>query len=230
MQEQCIIINSFSKTESVPGFRIGYIAGDYDLMRFVRPKQLAIMNPPNIPTIAVWLTMLFRCLYMSEQYEQTEKERQRIIRCFKRVFLFTTPLCSQKIRNYISNLIDERLQVEYAKYKAELFAQERLFASNKKYIEEQLHPFIEESTQMDAGFNYLIKLSTCRRINELEFCQQLLEKTGIAVFTESGFSIKKAEIDNYWIRISLAVQEERFHKAIDRLRLYLFEMEEQVVK
>lgn len=224
MQEKCMIVNSLSKTEGVPGLRIGYIAGDYDLMKSVRPKQAAIMNPPNIPTIAVWLTMLFRCLHMSEQFGQSEKDRSKIIRCFKKIFFATTPLCSQKIRDYVKKLAEERLTEEYLKYKEERFAQERIFHENKAYLEEKLKPFLEEMTQMDAGFNYLIKFNSCQNIRELDFCSELLKKAGIAVFTESGFAVKEAKRDDYWVRISLAVQTERFQRAIDRLYTYLVEL------
>ncbi|SCK00429.1 Putative aminotransferase A [uncultured Eubacterium sp.] len=225
MLEKSIIVTSFSKTESVPGFRIGYIAGCYDLMQFVRLKQVSIMNPPNMPTIAVWLTLLFRCLYLSEQYGQTEKERKRLICCFKRIFFSTTVLCSQVIRNYVSELIDQRLLDEYEKYKEEMLAQEKIFVSNKEYVETRLLFFLDGSTRMDGGFNYLVKLKPCHNITELDFCEDLIQKTGIAVFTESGFALKKAKENDYWVRISLAAPIELFRKTIDRLYLYLSELE-----
>ena len=225
MLEKSIIVTSFSKTESVPGFRIGYIAGCYDLMQFVRLKQVSIMNPPNTPTIAVWLTLLFRCLYLSEQYGRTEKECKRLICCFKRIFFSTTVLCSQVIRDYVLELMDQHLLNEYEKYKEEMLAQGKIFASNKEYVERKLFPFLYESTQMDGGFNYLVKLKPCCHISELEFCKDLLQKTGIAVFTESGFALKKANENDYWLRISLAAPIELFRKTIDRLYLYLSELE-----
>lgn len=77
---------------------------------------------------------------------------------------------------------------------------------------------------MKEGFNYLIKLTSCRSISELEFCQDLLRKTGIAVFTESSFALNRVDKDNYWIRISLAVPSEKFRKCIDKLYVYLLEL------
>lgn len=225
MMGKSIIVTSFSKTESVPGFRIGYIAGDYDLMQFVRPKQVSIMNPPNMPTIAVWLTLLFRCLYLSEQYEQDERDRKKIILCFKRIFFVTTALCSQNIRDYVSELIDKRLFDEYEKYKREMLAQEKIFSVNKKYAEQRLFHFLKGSTRIDGGFNYLVKLKPCRHLSELDFCRDLLQKTGIAIFTESGFALTRAKEDDYWVRISLAVPNEQFRKTIDRFYLYLSELE-----
>ena len=225
MMEKSIIVTSFSKTESVPGFRIGYIAGDYDMAQFVRSKQVSIMNPPNMPTIAVWLTLLFRCLYLSEQYEQDERDRRKIILCFKRIFFVTTALCSQNIRDYVSELIDKRLFDEYEKYKKEMLAQEKICSANKKYAEQRLLPFLEGSTRMDGGFNYLVKLKPCRHLGELSFCKDLLQKTGIAIFTESGFTLTRAKEDDYWVRISLAVPNELFRKTIDRFYLYLNELE-----
>ncbi|MDF2656848.1 MAG: aminotransferase [Bacillota bacterium] len=225
MMEKSIIVNSFSKTESVPGFRIGYIVGHFDVIQFVRSKQVSIMNPPNMPTIAVWLSLLFRCLYLSEQYGQEERVRERIILCFKRMFFVTTVLCPQAIWDYVSELVDERLFDEYEKYKEEMFAKEKVFASNKEYLSKKLSPFLVSSTQMDGGFNYLVKLKPCCNLGELDFCKDLLQKTGIAIFTESGFALKKAKEDDYWVRISLAAPSDIFQKTIDSLYLYLSELE-----
>ena len=113
------------------------------------------------------------------------------------MFFATTPLCSREIRSYVKKLTEERLVKEYLKYKEERVSQERVFHINKTYLEERLDPFIEDMTQMDAGFNYLIKLRPCHNISELDFCREVLEKTRIAVFTESGFTIKDVEKDNY---------------------------------
>lgn len=225
MMGKSIIVNSFSKTESVPGFRIGYIVGNFDLIRFVRKKQVSIMYPPNIPTIAVWLTLLFRCLHLSEQYGQEERVRERIILCFKRMFFVTTVLAPKAIWDYVTELVDVRLLDEYEKYKEEMFAKEKVFAANKEYLSKKLAPFLERSTQMDGGFNYLVKLKPCRYLGELEFCKDLLQKTGIAIFTESGFALKKAKEDGYWVRISLAAPRDLFEKTIDSLYVYLTELE-----
>lgn len=216
-----IIINSLSKTESVPGFRIGYIAGNHELIQFVRSKQIVLMNPPNVPAIAVWLTMLFRCLCLCEQYGKSETDKKKIVRCFRRVFSITTVLCSQKVRDYVNELIDVRLGEEYEKYKSGFIARERIFMANKAYLTERLSTFLYSSTQMDAGYNYLIKLEPCKNIGEQEFCKQVLHNTGIAIFTESGFALKKAKENDYWVRISLAMPENRFQMAIDRFYSFL---------
>lgn len=226
MMAKSIIVNSFSKTDSVPGFRVGYIVGHFDVIHFVRSKQVMnIMYPPNMPTIAVWLTLLFRCLHLSEQYGQEERVRERIILCFKRMFFVTTVLCPQVIGDYVSELVDERLFDEYEKYKEEMFAKEKIIASNKEYFNKKLSPFLVGSTQMDGGFNYLVKLKPCYNLDEMEFCKDLLQKTGIAIFTESGFTLTRAKEDDYFVRISLAAPSDIFKKTIDRFYLYLSELE-----
>lgn len=226
MMGNSIIVNSFSKTESVPGFRIGYIVGEFKVIQFVRSKQVHIMNPPNVPVISVWLISLFRCLHLSQQYGQEEKVRERIILCFRRMFLATTVLCPQSIRDYVVELVDNRLWDEYEKYKEEMFLREKVFAKNKEYISKKLGPFLVGATRMDGGFNYLVKLKPCCRLSELEFCEDILRKTGIAIFTESGFALTKAKADDYWVRISLAVPSKLFQTTIDRLYQYLSEGED----
>lgn len=225
MMGKSIIVNSFSKTESVPGFRVGYIVGQFDVIQFVRAKQVGIMNPPNIPTIAVWLTLLFRCLYLSEQYGQEERVRQRIILCFQRMFFATTVLCPRAILDSVSDLVDKRLSDEYEKYKEEMFGKEKVFALNKEYLSKKLPPFLMGSTQMDGGFNYLVKLKPCCGLSEMEFCKDILQKTGIAIFTESSFALTEAPKDDYWVRISLAAPSDIFQKAINKLHRYLTELE-----
>lgn len=64
-------------------------------------------------------------------------------------------------------------------------------------------------------------------MGEQEFCKEVLQKTGIAIFTESGFALKKAKEDDYWIRISLAEPEEKFRGAIDRLYQFLVNIEDK---
>jgi len=225
MLENAVIVNSFSKTESLPGFRIGYLVGDYDLMTFAWTKQQGVMNPPNYPVVAVWIIALFRCLFLSEQYGQNEKEKRRIIKCFKHMFFTSTVLCPQAMRDYVKELSEYHIFDEYEKFKAEMLAQEKLFAANKNYVSQKLQPFLIGETRMDTGFNYLIKLSPCRYIGELDFCADLLRKTGIAIFTESGFALTETSENDYWVRISLAAPEKLFCETIDRFYLYLKELE-----
>lgn len=221
MIHKSIIINSFSKTESIPGFRIGYIVGNYNLIQFVKEKQVTIMNPPNIPAIAVWMIMLFRCLHLSEQFGLEEKDRQTVIRYYKKMYMFTTLLCPVQIREYINDLMDNRLISEYLKYKQELFSEEMIINSNKEYISKRLYDYIKEVTTMDSGFNYLIKLKTYQNTDEMKLCEAILRETGIAIFTESGFALNKANQRDYWIRISLALPEYQFHTAVDKLYFFI---------
>lgn len=225
MLENIAVVNSFSKTESLPGFRLGYLAGDYDLMQFAWVKQQGVMNPPNYPVVAVWIIMLFRCLYLSEQYGQDETERHRIVRSFRHIFFTSTVLCPQGMRNYVREFCDHRVLNEYERFKREMLAQEKLFAVNKEYVSQKLKPFLIGETRLDTGFNYLIKLLPCRYIGELDFCAELLRKTGIAVFTESGFALTEPEENDYWVRISLAAPKKLFQETIDRFYLFLEELE-----
>ena len=225
MLEDAVIVNSFSKTESLPGFRLGYLAGDYDLMKFAWIKQQGVMNPPNYPVVAVWIITLFRCLFLSEKYGQNEEKRRKIVRCFKHMFFVSTVLCPQVMRDYVKELSDSHIIDEYEKFKSEMLEQEKLFAENKEYVGQKLQPFLIRETRLDTGFNYLIKLKPCRYISELDFCAELLRKTGIAVFTESGFALTKPEDNDYWVRISLATPKKLFQEAIDKLYFFLKELE-----
>ena len=221
MMKKSVIVNSLSKTDSVPGFRIGYIVAGTEIIQFVRMKQVAIMNPPNIPTVAIWATMLFRCLFLCEKMNQLEKNATKILRYYKSIFLFSTIRCSHAIREYVRELVDFRIWDEYERYKNELILQEEVFDANKEYLLDQLKPFIQEKTDMSGGYNFLIKFKSKKSLCELDFCEEVLRETNIAIFTESAFSLKKANQENYWVRVSLAVPRKEFHSAVDRLRIYL---------
>ena len=171
--------------------------------------------------------MLFRCVYLSEQYGQSEKERHRIIKCFKKMFMVTTNLCSQEVRDYVKELVEVRIWDEYEKFKSEALSKEKIFIANKTYLSEKLSRFIIGETRMDAGYNYLIKLNVCKYVGELELCERLLQKANIAIFTESGFALKPAKEDDYWVRISLAVPEKKFRAAVDRIYEVLRGMEKR---
>lgn len=65
----CVVINSFSKADSVAGLRIGYIYGEESLITACSALNAnTIMNPPTFPAFAIVLTCLFRCIYLSEYF------------------------------------------------------------------------------------------------------------------------------------------------------------------
>jgi aspartate/methionine/tyrosine aminotransferase len=226
MTEKCIIVNSFSKTDSAPGFRVGYLLGNSELIKFASSQQAdCIMNPQTIPVIPIWITLLFRCLHLSEWYGHSKKQKEKLIRFFRSMFFVTTAISPKSIRLYVNELVNERLWSEYSKYVAEMLEKEANVANNYAYTCSRLEEFIIGKTNLQSGFNFLIKLRPFFEKSELGLCKDLIEKTGIAVLTESAFSLKESTSNDYWVRISLAANSKLFMTTIDNLYLYLKNME-----
>jgi aspartate/methionine/tyrosine aminotransferase len=227
MLDRTIIVNSFSKTDSVPGFRIGYVLGNKALIDYVSTQQAdCIMNPQTIPVIPIWVTLLFRCLHLSIRLEQTEKQRNIIVRYFKRLFFVTTAIAPRPIKEYIEELTGTHLQTKFLEYEREMLQKEEVYLGNHNYACEKLREFITAATNMESGFNFLIKLKPMLRFSEIDICHNLLVETGIAILTESAFSLHESQENNYWIRISLACPCDLFISTIDKLYDYLLRIQE----
>lgn len=227
MLEKTIIINSFSKTDSVPGFRIGYVLGNADLIEYVSTQQAdCIMNPQTIPVIPIWATLLYRCLHLSRQLGQSDKQRKFIVRYFRRLFFTTTAIAPPPIKDYIFELTDTQLETKFLCYEREMLQKEDICLNNHRYVCEKLNDLIYAATNLDSGFNFLVKLKPLRHYTEISICKVLLENTGIAILTESAFSLNEASNQDYWVRISLACSCELFQATIDKLFRFLLCLQE----
>lgn len=222
--ENCIFVNSFSKTESVPGFRLGYLYGRKDIIEPIFSKQsLLLMSVQSAFVMPIFFTSLIRCLYLSNTIVDSKYEIKNIIHGFRLMFYKTYSIPSETIVNifesYINNIDDL-----YKDYTEEMFAQEQSIVTNYNYALEKLSTFIISHSKLENGFNFVVKLKYTEKIRELDFVQSLLEQTGIALMTESAFELKKAVDRCFYIRISLAYPCDEFRVAIDKLYDYIDRM------
>lgn len=225
MLDRTIIVNSFSKTDSVPGFRLGYVFGNSTIIDYVSTQQAdCIMNPQTIPVIPIWVTLLFRCLHLSQKLNQSKQQQDIIIQYFKNLFFVTTAIAPPSIKKYIEELTGTHLEKKYHEYEQEMLQKEKVCFTNFEYTCEKLHEFIVATTNMKSGFNFLIKIKQTSHFSEINFCKDLLAKTGIAILTQSAFSLKECKDKNYWMRISLACQSDLFKLTIDKLHDYLLSL------
>lgn len=224
-QSQVALVSSFSKTDSVPGFRIGYLLGPMKLVRHVARYQLeSIMNPATVPILPVFFSFLARCLYQREQQRwPCAAPPEAVARLFLQMLDVTTAIAPPKLLDSMAaRLSPPGPATDYDRYVSGLLTKELQMQSNYNYTLSELNGMITRKSHLQGGFNFLVELGPFRGRDEDDTSRDLFEATGIAVLTESCFRVNPRETrDNFWVRISLASPETQFCAAVDRLKLYL---------
>lgn len=219
-EKRVFITNSFSKTDSVPAFRIGYLYGS-EISKFAEEYQFNdIMNPPIFPVLPVVFTLIARLIYISEARNWRIK-KPLIQRMSFLILESSFALLSNEWCNKIKEIFQgENFDRYYNSYITEQLRNEILIDENYNYLICILGKEINKLIKPDMGFNVLIMLGKTQGMNEKKFYRALLEKTYISILTQSCFSINYAK-ENFWIRISLAKPKKYFEESINRLNDYL---------
>lgn len=223
---QVIIINSFSKSDSVPGFRVGYVLAAPEVIAHAATYQLRdIMNPSTFPILPIFFTFLTRCLFLADKEKWKFNDKDSLLKLFFQIFNVTTAIPPLSILKKIETLLSpESFAESYDSYTNDLLEKTNLIQFNKDYVLAALKHFITETSQLEAGFNFLIKLRPFEGKEEDKVCADLFEKTGLAILTKSAFCntpCNQCPQENFWIRVSLASPQVQFHKAIDKFKSYL---------
>ena len=223
-QTHAVLINSFSKSDAVPGFRIGYLLAPEAIARHTSRYQLmSMMNPPTVPILPVFFSLLSRCIYTSETLGwSTTDDRDKLLSFALHMFEVTTAISPPSLIKDIGRRLsmdgfsqDYRLYVEWNKTVGQAIRQ------NHAYALERLSKHVTKATKLQGGFNCFIELEPLMGKDEDEVCRALFEKTAVAILTESCFRVSRRRRKNFWVRISLAAPESSFQSAIDRLGAFL---------
>ncbi len=223
-QSHSVVINSFSKSDAVPGFRIGYLLAPETIARHASNYQLmSMMNPPTVPIIPVFFALLSRCVYALESFGwSTTSDKKKLLDFALHMFEVTTAICPSKIKKDLSTRLSmEGFDRDYGEYRAWHKTVGQAIKQNHEYALERLAKYVTRSTKIEAGFNCLIELEPFASKDEDEVCRALFEKTAVAVLTESCFRVSRRRRKNFWVRISLAAPTLPFQSAIDRLGDFL---------
>lgn len=222
--DNVILINSFSKSEGVPGFRAGYVLGNKSLYDFACDYQINdSMNPPTVPIFPIIFTLIFRCIFVGLKNKWIcEKSISKLLKDSRQIIDMT---CAIPDKNFIQNIyeyLNEDTFLElYYEYINEQMYREKVIMNNYSYLLEELIEHIELKTELVNGFNIMIKLKKLNKCDELEFMKHLLDKTSISILTSSCFSLNSN--DNMWIRISCAMDSKQFKEAVDKFKKYIEE-------
>lgn len=220
-QSLAILAQSFSKTDGIPGFRIGYLAVPPAMVEFVtRYQQRTIMNPPTALTLPIFLASLARCIFLGEQMEWLRDAGKRYLARFfsglGKISLGELPACvAQELAP--TSLLD--LSNEYI---AEQLQNYTVMQENQRYLLMKLQPYISRKTACKGGFNCLVEFAPFAHKDEFTVCRELFQSTQIALLPESSFRVyKHTRHNNFWVRVSLAVPQIVFQENIDTLERFL---------
>ena len=223
-QEQAIVVNSFSKSDGVPGFRIGYLLGPKRVaLHAARYQLIATMNPPTVPVIPPFFSLLVRCAHVGDQLAWLKRTNRSSLLSFARhMFEVTTAIAPPDVLEEMNQRLSckgfEKDYMRYCHFQEEIG---RAIRQNHAYVFDRLGMYISHATDLQGGFNFLVELEPFSGKDEDEICKQLFDKTAVAILTESCFRVSPRRRKNFWIRMSLAAPQDKFVSAVDKLAKFV---------
>lgn len=219
--ESCAVVNSFSKSEAAAGLRIGYVYGTEKLIQFCSTINAdSIMNPPTFPAFPIVVTCMFRCIYISKMLNDTEKLKEYFFRLFSRLFYYTSAIIPPEMREYTESFF-EKGDERYFEYINEQLENEKIMKHNYKKTIDIFYKRIDRVSVFKSGFNFCIWFNLPFKWNEISLIEKLIENTGVAIMTESSFSIRNSHENQYFIRFSSACDATGYDLALKRMADYL---------
>nr|WP_252187642.1 pyridoxal phosphate-dependent aminotransferase [Anaeromonas gelatinilytica] len=217
-EEEVIIINSFSKTRSLAGARLGYIfSNNNELIEYVSYlNEVNYYNHGLMYENAVLIDLFFRLLhYKGFQY------KKKLIRQFRNIILLTMGNSEyQKIYKPIFKT--EKLDLLMEDFKNEVSSNSEIVFKNYKYCKEELNEYLLSITELKSGYNFCIRIPIDINLDEIDFCNKITESLKMTVLSQSYFCGEDIDMCNsVWIRVSAAVKEEVFQSYIDNLKITL---------
>lgn len=223
-QDYAVVVNSFSKSDGVPGLRIGYMLGSEAVIQHASQYQLmTMMNPPTVPILPPFFSLLARCIYIGEQLGwHTLDDREQLLSFARHMFEVTTAIAPPSLLEEIYRRLSPKgFDREYGRYQAWQSDIGLAIRENHSYILERLGKYVTHATDLRGGFNFLVELAPFENKDEDEVCKSLFEETSVAILTESCFRLSQRQRNNFWMRVSLAAPCDKFQYAVDRLGKFL---------
>lgn len=216
----CAVINSFSKTDAVAGLRLGYIYGEYDLISSCAALNAdTIMNPPTFPALPIVLTCLFRCMYLCSLYGSIPLYKKFPL-YFRKLFFLTSAVVPSAMKRYARNIFDNAERF-YQQYVEEQLENEAIMYRNYEATCRVLNPYIQKISKYDGGFNFCVWFRLEFRMDQISLIEKLIDQTGVAILTESSFSMNPINGNWFFIRFSTACDQTKYTAALQRLKVFL---------
>jgi aspartate/methionine/tyrosine aminotransferase len=223
-QDNVVWINSFSKSDGIPGFRLGYLMAPERIARHAAYCQLHCMtNPPTFPILPVFFALVCRCVHTGTREGWMDSHRRaRLLLFARRMFEVTTAVAPRIVLDEVCHrLSPEGFARHYEQYESHQQAVGHAIHENYHHLFDGLGRYISGSTRLQGGFNFLVELAPFEGKDEDEVCDRLFTATSVGILTESCFRVSRRTRKNFWIRVSLASPTLKFRNAVGRLTNFL---------
>ena len=219
-ESNLIIINSFSKTRSIPGARIGYIVAPKNIIEYISSQnEYYYSNHPLIYITPIITDMIFRIHKLSIINGQ-EISIRKISNLFRKNIINRLGLA---LYHDIFKILFIDIVEKYNEFSLEIKYQHEIFEYNKNYILAKLNRYIDDYTDLQGGFNFCIKLKDTSKNEQLIFSELVSKNIASIILPECAFNGYCVEENNepFWIRITVALDTTIFANIVDRFESFL---------
>lgn len=207
---KAFIINSLSKTRSLPGARIGYAYGNKDYVAYItRRIAESYFNAPSVYIFSFVCDLIFRMLMISKE---NEKVFLQYCKHLVRMNSYDYAVKDMVI-NYIGS---KKFYEDFENFKNEITSNWNSVYKNYINCCEILGKHIEEYTRLDGGFNFCVKFRETQVYDQLEFSTTILERTNMFVSPEACYDSSYNKSGGYYVRLSVSTPEQ---ENIERMKL-----------
>lgn len=200
-----VIVNSFSKTRSIAGARIGYIiTEDQKLAKFIAYyNEMFYFNHSLGFENGIIIDLLYRTLLRNPQ-----GNRKAIIRSYRNLLLLTVGIDVFK-RDFKDILSNENIMKEAESFKEQICNNYKVIYQNYNYCSQ----FVDDLsiTNLMSGYNFCVKLPKKTEETEEEFASVITNRIKSRILTQGHFCCPiEKNADWIWMRISAALPKDVF--------------------
>lgn len=208
-QGRVVILDSFSKSESLAGLRTGYaIANDEWIIRFEKMTKSRFLNPIVFSTVTLALTRL------AESDASIAPAIRRLLE--PRLAEIYSEYPSEEARFSPFETFDS-FQKAYLKEQENRRA---IIQNNFLLMQDRFENLAIKPLRLDSGFNVALTLPTMSRSREYADQYNLAVDHGVGVLPEFCFRKSINDGNNYFLRIGLTPPTQDFELAVDKMARY----------
>ncbi|MDD2260715.1 MAG: aminotransferase class I/II-fold pyridoxal phosphate-dependent enzyme [Bacteroidales bacterium] len=220
--DSLILINSFSKTRSLAGARIGYICADKEIIDFIsHENEYYYFNHPQIYIAPLVLDQLCKSIHTVLR-EQCDISVKKLIKIYRN-FIILTSGYEYYDQNFKPFFQETKIMDTYEQLKLDIKTNYETIYKNYQYAKQVLGESIEAITELQGGFNFYIKFKDTSSKTQLEFCASLSKYIKAIILPESFYNGSKINHSDqsFWIRITCAYDASIFCHYIDKIKIFI---------